>query len=299
MAGTVSPVHVIHRYRDDIYKVVTFKGCRDPDYVHLRDIDSEQHNDSKLDNNYSRARSMVLQYALCNPWQYFFTGTLNPDKWDRSSLDPFMAALSQKIRDWRKSYGCKLDVLLVPEQHKDGSWHVHGLVNNLPLWEVGHFYRLDLRSVGLGWLFPVRLCDGDFLNWYDFCLEFGYCSLAPVRDLVATAHYVTKYVSKDLARRGGDLGKHLYFHSRPLLKAEKAAEVYLYNQGLEKLCVNDYDFCKTGMVTGENWMFPYEWDGSEPVNMEPLYPPNPLMVDPAFDPASVDPEYEQLGLFRS
>lgn len=296
MSVSVSPSHVIHRYREDIYKVVTFKGVRDPEHVHVREKEAENHNETKLDSNFSRARAMVLQYALCNPWQYFFTGTLNPDKWDRSALDSFMAAFSQKIRDWRKDYGFKLDVLLVPEQHKDGSWHVHGLVNNLPDWCVGRFCRLDLSSVGLGWLFPVRLCDGDFLNWYDFCFEFGYCSLAPVRDPIATAFYITKYVSKDLSRRGDALGKHLYFHSRPLQKAEKASEVYLYNHGLEELCVNDYDFCKTGMVTNENWMFPFEWDGAEAANLEYLNPA-PLVPDPAFNPASVDPSYEQMSLY--
>jgi hypothetical protein len=300
MSFSVSPLYAIHRYRDDIYKVIAFKGERDPEKVFFRDPEKEEHNDVKLDSNFSRARSMVLQYALCNPWQYFFTGTLDPEKWDRSKLDPFIAALSQKIRDWRKSYGFKLDVLLVPEQHKDGSWHVHGLVNNLPDWEVGHFMQLDLRSVGLGWLFPSRLCDCDFLNWYDFCETFGYCSLAPVRDPVATAFYITKYVSKDLSRRSGDLGKHLYFHSRPLQKAEKASDVYLYNSGLEKLCTADFDFCKVGMVEDQSWSFPYLWDGSEPADaVDPLFPaPAPLVPDVAFNPFQVDPDYEQLEISR-
>ena len=292
MSSSVSPVHVIHQYRDDLYKVVTFKGVRDPDVVFLHDREDDNHYDTKLDSNFSRARAMVLQYALCNPWQYFFTGTLNPEKWDRDNLDTFMATLSQKIRDWRKEYGFKLDVLLVPEQHKDGFWHVHGLINNLPDYCLGQFIRLDLSSVGLGWLFPVKLCDGDFYNWYDFCLEFGYCSLAPVRDPIATAYYISKYVSKDLSRRGGDLGKHLYFHSRPLHKAEKASEVYLYQHQLEELCDHDYDFCKTGMVQAD-WTFPAQWDG---VDLEPLEKPSPLVPDITFNPFQIDPFYEQLHL---
>ncbi len=42
-------------------------------------------------------------------------------------------------------------------------------------------------------------------------------------------------------------------------------------------------------------MFPYEWDGAEPVNEDPLNPPVPLAVDPAFCPASVDSDFEQLS----
>ena len=295
MESSVAPLYTIHRYRDDIYKVVKFKGERNPDSTFLREPDEDQHNEEKLDCNFSRARSMVLQYALCNPWQYFFTGTLDPEKWDRKSLTPFMSRLSQKIRDWRKDYGFKLDVLLVPEQHKDGSWHVHGLINNLPDYCIGSFYRLNLSSIGLGWLYPLKLVEGDFLNWYDFCLEFGYCSLAPIKDPIATAFYITKYVSKDLSQRKDDLSQHLYFHSRPLKKAEKASDVYLYNPGLDSYCTQDHDFCKTGMVEDATWHFPYDWEGWD-AECEPLYPPEPLQIDPAFRPSMIDPYYEQLKI---
>lgn len=295
MSYSIAPTFTIHQYREDMYKVIYFKGSRDPDKSFLREKE-EKKNDQKLDCNFSRARSMVLQYALCNPWQYFFTGTLDPGKWDRNSLEPFMTQLSQKIRDWRKEYGFKLDVLLVPEQHKDGSWHVHGLVNNLPDYCIGRFYRLDLSALGLGWLYPLKLVDGDFFNWYDFCLEFGYCSLAPIRDPVATAYYITKYISKDLSQRASEVGKHLYFHSRPLCKAEKVSEIYAYNHELETYCDRDYDFCKTGMVDGMPWYFPFGWDGSEAVGEVPLDPPVWSIPDPEFKPAVIDPFYEQLKM---
>jgi len=73
----VSPLYSIHQYSDEIYKIVAFKGVRDPDLAHVRDKENEQHYDSKLNEAFCRAKSMVLQYALCNPWDYFFTGTLD------------------------------------------------------------------------------------------------------------------------------------------------------------------------------------------------------------------------------
>lgn len=294
MSDYVAPLYTIHRYRDDIYKVVAFKGERNPEKVFLREKTDKRENEEKLDCNFSRARSMVLQYALCNRWEYFFTGTLDPEKWDRHSLEPFMTRLSQKIRDWRKDYGFKLDVLLVPEQHKDGSWHVHGLINNIPDYCLGRFYRLNLSSVGLGWLYPIKLVDGNFRNWYDFCLEFGYCSLAPIKDPIATAYYISKYVSKDLSQRKDEMGKHLYFHSRPLKKAEKASDVYLFNPELEDCCTKEYDFCKVGMVQDVPWYFPFVWEGAdfpeEPMN------PVPLVPSQSFSPKAIDPYYEQLKI---
>ena len=119
--------------------------------------------------------------------------------------------------------------------------------------------------------------------------------MAPIRDPIATAYYITKYISKDLSRRESDIGKHLYFHSRPLKKATKASDVYLYQRPLDDLCVNEYDFCKTGMVYGGEWAWPYLWDGAEPANEIPLYPVAP---DPEFQPWTIEPDIEQLTLFR-
>lgn len=39
----VSPLYIIHQYSEQIYKVVAFKGSRDPDRVHVRDTEEEQH----------------------------------------------------------------------------------------------------------------------------------------------------------------------------------------------------------------------------------------------------------------
>ncbi len=287
MAGSAAPLYTIHQYDQGIYKVVVFKGNRDPDRVYVRDREEERHNDTKLDNNFSRARSMVLQYALCNPWDYFFTGTLDKEKFDRHDLDTYQEKLSQFIRDKRKVYQSKFQVLLVPEHHKDGAWHIHGLVYGLPEEALSEFAPPA----------PRKLIKGGFFNWPDYMRKFGFCSLGRIRDPVATAFYISKYVSKDLARRGGDLGKHLYFHSRPLKRAEKVSDVYLYNPGLEECCTHEYDFCKVGMVSGAHWTFPYQWNGAEAVSEQFLEVPVPLDPLKDFKPWTIDPFYEQVRLF--
>lgn len=281
----VSPAYSIHEYRPDIYKVVAFKGRRDPDAVYMRDPEKVQHYDNKLDCNYSRARNMVLQYGLCNEWDWFFTGTLDETKYNRYDLGRYQKDLSQWIRDKRKIYGTQLSFLLIPEHHADGAWHIHGMISGLPEDRIRKFR----------WPEPKKLINSDFMNWPDYMNKFGFCSLGPIRDPVGTAFYVVKYISKDLSRRGGDLGKHLYFHSRPLKKAEKASDVYLYHEQLDRLCINDYDFCKTGMIQDAHWSFPYIWEGAdfpcEDLNPKPM--PDPL---PTFDPKTIDPLYEQMEI---
>lgn len=280
---TISPLYTISQYRADMYKVVAFKRSIDPDAIFLHLKEEENHYDTKLDNNISRARSMVLQYALCNPWTYFFTGTIDPAKFDRFDLDTYMGRLSQWIRDKRKAYNAKFQVLLVPEHHKDGAYHVHGLVHDLP--------EASLANFGSG--APESLRKGGFLNWPDYQAKFGYCSLAQIRDPIAVSFYITKYISKDLGRRVSDLGKHLYFHSRPLRTAVKASDVYLPNSGLDRLCTHDYDFCKTGMVKAD-WTFPLIWEGAEFPDKCSLFEPSPFSADPldGFDPQTVEPPAE-------
>lgn len=282
----VSPAYTIHQYSEGIYKVVAFKGNRDPDFVHVRDQENEQHYDTKLNEAFCRAKSMVLQYALCNLWDYFFTGTLDENKFNRYELDTYQQKSSQFIRDKRKAYGTQLSFLLVPEPHKNGAWHIHGLLYGLPPSALRKFRPPE----------PWGLVNSDYLNWPDYMNKFGFCSLAPIKSPVATAFYITKYVSKDLSKRGGDLGKHLYFHSRPLQKAEKASDVYFYNPGLDAYCIHDHDFCKTGMVQNAPWYFPYQWDGAEAVNEVPLDPPSSLEPEADFNPFEIDPFYEQLKI---
>lgn len=99
----VSPLYSIHQYTEDIYKVIYFKGNRDG--VRLRVREEEQHYDSKLNEAFCRAKAMVLQYALCNHWDYFFTGTLDRKKCSRYDLASYQQKLTQFVRDKRKAYG--------------------------------------------------------------------------------------------------------------------------------------------------------------------------------------------------
>lgn len=279
----VSPTYTIHRYTDSVYKVVEFKGDRTGDFVKLPGECT--HHDEKLSQSVSRARSMVLQYALCNEWDYFFTGTIDKSKFDRFNLDLFYSSLSQWIRDMRKKYGSRIQFLFIPEQHKDGAWHIHGLLSGIPRDRLSEFPDLP---------FPAfqRLRSGGFLNWPDYAAKFGFCSLGLIRDPVAVSFYIIKYICKDLDGRSMEWGRHLYFHSRPLRKAEKASEVYYYSQDLSSMCTNDYEFCRTGMVSNQTWVFPYVHDGAE-YKVEPLYP----VIDEvqSFEPVLSAFDYEQLS----
>lgn len=153
--------------------------------------------------NLARARSSIRELALCNPWEYFVTLTLNPDKQDRFSLDGFVCDLGVWIGNYNKKFGVHLRYLLVPEQHKDGAWHMHGLLHDVSPDSV------------------VRNSHG-YLDMPYYANRFGFISLDPIRDQNKCSSYITKYVTKDTGK-GVASSKHLFYHSRGLEKAEEIA----------------------------------------------------------------------------
>lgn len=174
-------------------------------------------NGRKLDNNVSRARRMIYEYASCNPWQYFVTLTLGSDH-DRTDLAIWSRAFSQWLRNYNRIHGKNVRYLLIPELHKDGeAWHMHGFFMGVS--------EKDLTAFDLSMHLPHRIRNrikegGKLYTWQRYADKFGYCCLEPIRDRAAVSSYVTKYITKDLARCVSRYGAHLYYCSKKLEKAK-------------------------------------------------------------------------------
>jgi len=186
--------------------------------VEVRSEDSE-----RFDNNISRARSRIFELARCNEWEYFCTLTLSSE-FDRKDLAGWQKSFSQWLRDYRKK-GFEVKYLLVPEQHQDGSWHMHGFFSGIG--EAVPFTAEDIGNDGTEAAVAAYKADElngkGLLNWRDYSRKWGYCSLSKVREPAAVARYITKYVTKDLAMSNLISGAHLFYASRGLASAEVVA----------------------------------------------------------------------------
>lgn len=255
----VRPDYRIVCYTPEFYKVVKFN--RSHLCIGLIDHTQDVKHDSKLDASLSRARKNVFSLAMCNDWDYFFTGTIDSLKFDRFDLDGFSKSLAQYTRDLSKKYRSKVQYLLVPEKHKDGAWHIHGMVRGLPDPVLSPFVR---------GVHPGRLVDGGFLNWPDYARKFGFCSLGRLRSRVGAAFYITKYITEDLGSRRDELGKHLYYASQGLNRDFCISEVYGGRSSLDEIANRHYEFCSVGYATkdshGWDWYTPLEYsDGFLPL----------------------------------
>ena len=247
----LGPSYNLYQFNSNLFKIVHFKSP----LVRVKgknEVDrSVKGNDRKMDQAISRAKRVVLEKALCNDWEWFGTFTLDKDKYDRFDLDKFYKDFTQWIRDQRKATGFKIRYILIPEAHKDGAWHMHGLLSGVP-------DPVSFRSIRADGVFvPNKLVWNDYYNWPGFADKFGFCSLGRIRNPEASGFYVTKYIGKSLQDSLVAVGKHLYYGSIGLSRAMLRGEVYGESAWLDQFTVNHYDFCDTGMARGDRG---FDWD---------------------------------------
>lgn len=173
----------------------------------------EAGNDGKLSNSISRTRAKIFEYAMCNPWEYFVTLTLNPDRYNRYDLGKFNTDLSQAIRNYNKKHKVNIRYLLIPERHKDGAWHMHGFIMGLPvehLREFGKREKLPRKIL-------ERLNEGKrVFTWDMYAERFGFADIEQIENHEAASKYITKYITEDIKQSITELNAHLYYCSKGL-----------------------------------------------------------------------------------
>lgn len=276
----ITPDYQVKYYREGFYKVIRF------DVPRLPRLPGERKGDptaDKLSQALSRAKSIIQQVAICNDWDYFFTCTIDPEKWSRFNIDVFRVKFPQWIRDYNKKHHLNIKYLIVPEQHKDGAVHIHGFIKGLPASFLTPFQPF---------IHPRRLVAGNYLNWHDCSQKFGFCSLDPIRDPIAAGFYCCKYLTKDLARDFVGYGSHLYYCSLGLNRAVPLGYVFGRTFALDRYLDCKHEFCSTGYANEEIWDYLWHCYG----------PDEWVFDDPAVEIAPgviTDVEFEQLSLYLS
>lgn len=235
----ITDYYNIKKYNDDIYKITYCKlpikraGFEDKtNFKRSRDV-----NDSKLSNNVTRARTRVFDLAICNDFEYFITLTINKEKLDRYELKEYIKKLGQFIRNYRRDYEADIQYLLIPEKHKDGAWHMHGLIKGIP---KDH----------------LHINENGYLDWENYKKRFGWCSIDKIKNKEAISKYITKYVRKSFDTDRGITEKEskLYYSSRGLKRPQKKKEGTLNGYQLNKIPFKyENDYVRTGFLTGQEY----------------------------------------------
>lgn len=157
-----------------------------------------------IESSRCRAKAAIRDIALCNSFSHFFTWTLSPDVVDRYDG----AAIEKKVLQFLKnaSYRKGFSYVCVPERHKDGAIHIHGLCS------LGSV-RIE-RAVNPHTSNPISTNRGQpVFNMPEWSLGFSTC--IPIdENYERTCNYLTKYICKDAEKIFGKW----YLSSRDLIK---------------------------------------------------------------------------------
>lgn len=244
-------VATLKKYREDYYKITLHKMIRRAGYEAIDGDTSGKceagkkntaGNEVKLGESLSRTRATIFELALCNDWEWFVTMTLNPEYHDRKDLSTYKKKLSIWLKNYNRLHGTNIKYLLIPEQHADGSWHMHGLMMGLPEEHLHEFTEQEKLPIKI----VIEIKRGHKIyNWPAYANGFGYMTISKIRHIERASIYITKYITKELAKTKIKLNDHLYYCSQGLRRAEM-----IYQGPLTKELAEDYsnEYVKTKTV---------------------------------------------------
>lgn len=190
--------------------------------------------DCRLDNSFSRTRRLFSDYGLCNEFDLFVTITFDQKQYNSMDYDAVRSVLCKWFNNYRNRECKDFQYMLIPERHKSGAWHFHGLVT-VP---YGLCTPLEIpKRVGKNVLQVPN--TRHYLSWPAFSKKFGHFSASFIRDYAKAVRYITKYISKDFV--GDDLrGRQLLLKSKGLRKPELIHSTY---EDVLLLDGERYEFC--------------------------------------------------------
>lgn len=159
----------------------------------------EEYQDKKrrsISNSRNRTIQKVYDIARCNNWNWFVTMTFNPQLVDSFNFDECSIKLSNWLKNLRR-VDPSIRYLFVPEQHKSGAWHFHGVVSDSSEFRMTDSGHKDKRG-------RVIYNIGRY--------KYGFTTATLVGSNEGVTKYITKYITKDLVVNTP--GKKRYWSSR-------------------------------------------------------------------------------------
>lgn len=235
----LAPLYTVKSFENGLYRV-SKRLCSAPRprlASEQEDNTEKPETSEKFASAMIRAKNTVREYALCNCWDYFLTITFAIDQWNRYDLQGRVRELMQYFQNLRKrGVFPDLRYVLVPEFHKDGAVHFHGLISGIPeeaIDELPPWAPVSTRSHGNRHI-PLLTS------------RYGWTTLSPIVSNIGVGFYISKYITKSMASMAVLKGVHTYYHSRGLLRAVVVGYQFADNSLLDKCCKYKNSFYATG-----------------------------------------------------
>lgn len=216
-----------------------FKG-KSEIYKHDGSMSTEE-LEEKTRKYLKKVKNNIINLAFnYNKWEYFITLTFDFREIGEYSHEKAITMLTKWI-DNQKHQNKNMTYLLVPEFHKSGRLHFHGLVANVPNWKLK-----EARNPKTN-----RLIKENGLQIYNLeNYKIGYTTISKIQNQEKVSNYISKYATKELITLKN---KKRYWYSRNL---EKPKIDYLFlEENLVEYLVEDKNITYVKTIEKENCKF--------------------------------------------
>ena len=164
----------------EIYSFIAF-----PTKNKLDDSEKESNKLHSFFVSFNRTKNKIYNYARANKWEWFLTFTFNPAYINSYNYDEIVEAMHVFLRHMGDVSTNRAKYLIVPEKHKSGRYHLHGVFSNLDMsvWRFqysGHNTKGGIPIYNIG------------------CFPFGFTTATQVQSSTRVSHYIAKYITKDM-----------------------------------------------------------------------------------------------------
>ena len=165
----------------------------------------ERYNQRHVYNRKKEINDLAYQNGCVDPWEYFVTLTFDKEMVDSYSHEEVTKYLSRWLNNQRKQ-NPDMKYLVVPELHKSGRIHFHGLFSHVPSWQL-----VSARSPKTG----RKIYKNGVLIYNLTNYKLGYTTVSKVQSMERVSFYLSKYITKELL---GLKNKKNVWHSKNLIK---------------------------------------------------------------------------------
>lgn len=184
-----------------------------------------------LYNSKAKLIDLVYHNSMIEPWEYFVTLTFDPKEVDSLDYHEVSTALAKWTNNM-KHQNPNMSYILVPELHKSGRIHWHGVFKKVPNWNL-----TPARSTKTNRL--IYKNGSQIYNLENY--KYGHTTVSKIKNQEAVSVYCSKYMTKDMI----DLAyKKRYWSSRNLDRPTK--EYALFDEETLKFYID------RGEVTYQN-----------------------------------------------
>lgn len=155
-------------------------------------VSDEERERLELKNHLEVRRKIVdLIYhnGLIKPWEYFITLTFDDNKVNGKDYEQVREVMRKWI-DNQKHQNPYFEYVIVPEYHKSGRIHFHGVVRGVTNWQLS----------------PARYPSGRLIYKNGIQIfnldnyKFGFTTISEIQNKEAVAVYTSKYITKEFIK---------------------------------------------------------------------------------------------------